>query len=247
VPPFLSSRPTQRAQWIVDSIAHNLKPGQRLLYEEGGFAVDITDDRGNVTQRLPDAFQLGRLSGILPEKTGVQVIGGPYLHASLETNFTQFGEGKLCGKKNWTRQDFIRYAKLYGPSAILCWTPHARKFCSDNPDLVQILETKAFASERDRSVSTFILGRVKGFEGDFLEGSGRVEASAGVLRLRDLTPGLDGTVVLRYHSVPCLRARPAEVAIDEVFREDDPVPFIRLRLPPKTSDVELQLHLPVWR
>ncbi len=114
-----------------------------------------------------------------------------------------------------------------------------------NSDLVEILETRAF-SDKDRTLTTFILARVKGFEGDFLEGSGQVEATAGVLRLHDLTPGLDGTVVLRYHSVPYLRARP-EVAIEQEFREDDPVPFIRLRLPAGTSDVEVRLHLPVGR
>jgi hypothetical protein len=244
---ILSSRPTQRAQWIVDCVTRHLKPGQRLLYEEGGFAVEIKDERGAVIERLSDPFQGGRLSGILPERTGVQLIGGPYLHASLQTNFTQFGEGRLCGKKNWTKQDFIRYAKLYGPSAILCWTPHARQFCAENTDVVEILETKTFKeNEIDRMSVTLIFARLKGFEGDFLEGSGRVEAASGVLRLYDLTPGLDGTVVLRYHSVPYLRARP-EVAIEQEFREDDPVPFIRLRLPPGTSNVELKLHLPIGR
>ena len=224
--PFLSSRPSTRALWVVDRVSRHLKPGQRLFYEEGGFGIP----------GVPDPFQDGRLSGLLPERTGVQLIGGPYLHASLKTNFTQFGEGKLCEKKDWTKQDFIRYAKLYGPSAILCWSPHARRFCKDNPDLIQILDDDGFV----------LLGQVKGFDGDFLEGTGRVEAEAGVLRLHDLKPGLDGSVVLRYHSVPYLRARPA-IAIEEVHREDDPVPFIRLRPPPGTSDVELKLHLPVGR
>ena len=94
--------------------------------------------------------------------------------------------------------------------------------------------------------SVVLLGRIEGFAGDFLEGSGRVDADAGVLRLHDLVPGLDGSVVLRYHSVPYLRARP-EVAIEQVYREDDPVPFIRLRLPSGTSDVELKLQLPLGR
>jgi hypothetical protein len=224
--PLMSSTPTPRTEWIVDRVRTHLKRGDRLLYEEGGFAVEGTIE----------PFQGGRLSGLLPERTGVEVIGGPYLHASLQTNFTQFGEGKLCGKSNWIRSDFLRYAKLYGPSAILCWSPHARRFCLRNPDLIRVLED-------DQVV---LLGRVIGFEGRFLEGSGRVEADAGVLRLRELTPGLDGTVVLRYHSVPYLRARPA-VAIEQEYREDDPVPFIRLRPPPGTSDVELSMHLPVGR
>ena len=196
------------------------------FYEEGGFAVEGSHE----------PFQGGRLSGILPERTGVELIGGPYLHASLTTNFTQFGEGKLCGKSNWTRDDFIRYAKLYGPSAILCWSSHARRFCKENSDLIRILDDDKFV----------MLGRVMGFEGKFLEGSGKVEAASGVLKLHELTPGLDGSVVLRYHSVPYLRARPA-VAIEQEYREDDPVPFIRLRPPPGMSDVELKLQLPIGR
>ena len=57
----------------------------------------------------------------------------------------------------------------------------------------------------------------------FLKGSGRVEAAAGVLRLHDLTPGLDGSVVLRYHSVPYLEARPA-VAIEQEYPGGRPGP-----------------------
>ena len=97
------------------------------------------------------------------------MIGGPYLHASLKTNFTQFGEGKLFGRADWDRDYFVRYAKLYRPSAILCWSPHARAFCEANPDLIQVLET----------TGRVLIGRVVGFEGDSIEGSGRVEAVAG--------------------------------------------------------------------
>jgi hypothetical protein len=224
--PLLSSRPSARAKWVVDQVDRHLKRGQRLLYEEGGLAIP----------GVPDPFRDGRLSGLLPERTGVQLIGGPYLHASLKTNFTQFGEGKLCGKADWTKDDFIRYAKLYGPSAILCWSPHARRFCKENPDLVRVLADDGVV----------LLGRLEGFEGDFLEGSGRVLAAAGVLELHDLTPGVNGTVVLRYHWVPYLRARP-EVAIEQELREDDPVPFIRLRPAPGVRDVELRLHFPGGR
>jgi hypothetical protein len=222
--PFLSSRPPPRALWIVEQVSRHVKPGERLLYEEGGFGI----------AGVPEPFQGGRLSGILAERIGIELIGGPYLHASLRTNFTQFGEGKLCGKADWTKDDFIRYAKLYGPSAILCWTPHARRFCKENPGLIRTVAD-------DGKV---LLGRVEGFEGKFLEGGGTVDARAGVLTLRDLTPGLDGSVVLRYHSVPNLRARPA-VALEEEKREDDPVPFIRLRPTPGMSDVELKLHFPI--
>jgi hypothetical protein len=222
--PFLSSRPSPRLLWVVGRVGRYLNPGDRLLYEEGGFGL----------AGIPDPYQGGRFSGLLPELTDVELIGGPYLHAALQANFTQFGEGKLCGKANWNRADFVRYARLYGPDAILCWSPHARRFCRENSDLVQVLDDDGMV----------LIGRVLGFEGDFLEGSGRVDARPGRIRIRDLVPGLDGWAVLRYHSVPYLKTNPP-VASEPEFREDDPVPFIRLRPPPGTSEVELELRLPL--
>jgi hypothetical protein len=157
------------------------------------------------------------------------------LHASLKTNFTQFGEDKLFGRKNWDREFFVRYAKLYRPVGILCWTPHARRFCKDNPDLVQILDDDG----------SLLIGRVSGFEGDFIEGGGEVTAEPGRIRVRKLTPGLDGSIVLRYHSVPGLVTRPS-VASEPDFREDDPVPFLRLRPTSGVREVDIDLHIPGW-
>ena len=56
---------------------------------------------------------------------------------------------------------------------------------------------------------TVLIGRVVGFEGDFIEGTGRVEASPGRIRVREMSPGLDGSVLLRYHSVPYLTTSPS--------------------------------------
>lgn len=220
--PALPSEPPARLLWIVEELKKHLHPGERLLYEEGGLGADPFDD--------------GRFSGLLPERTGLEVIGGPYLHASLTTNFTQFGEGKLCGKANWNRADFERYAKLYRPSAILCWTSHSRRFCEANRDLIEVLADD----------QTVLIGRILGSEADFIEGHGRLESAAGRIRVHEMSPGLDGSVVLRYHFVPCLATRP-KVVCEPEYREDDPVPFIRLRPPPGTSDVELTLQLPVGR
>jgi hypothetical protein len=222
--PFLSSRPSPRLLWVVGRVGRYLQPGERLLYEEGGFGLP----------GVADPFQGGRFSGLLPELTGVELIGGPYLHASLQSNFTQFGEGKLCGKAHWGRDEFIRYAKLYGPDAIVCWSPHARRFCRENGDLIRVLDD-------DGSV---LIGRVLGFGGKFLSGAGNLETAPGRIRIRGLSPALDGWVVLRYHSVPYLTTSPA-VDSEPEYREDDPVPFIRFRPPAGTSEVELELHLPI--
>jgi hypothetical protein len=223
--PFLSSRPSARLHWVIDRVRRYLKPGERLLYEESGFGIPAA----------PDPYQGGRFSGLLPELTGVEVIGGPYLHASLTTNFTQFGEGKLFGREDWDRDFFVRYAKLYRPAGILCWSPHARRFCKENPDLVRILEDDG----------SLLIGRVVGFEGSFIIGSGEVSAEPGRIRVRNLTPDLDGSVVLRYHSVPGLVTRPS-VASEPDYREDDPVPFLRLRPTSGVREVEIDMHLPGW-
>ena len=224
--PFLTSRPSPWLYWVLKNVRDNVKPGERLLYEEGGKDVP----------GVSDPFQGGRFSGILADKLGIELIGGPYLHASLTTNFTQFGEGKLFGKKDWDRSWFVRYAKLYRPSAILCWTPKARAFCQSNPDLIEIRADGG----------SVILGRVIGFEGAAIEGRADVVASPGKLVVTKAEGGLDGTVVLRYHSVPCLRSDP-HVEWESVYLEDDPVPFIKLRPPPGGGPVTFGMKFPPRR
>lgn len=221
--PFLSSEPSKRMLWVLDRVKRHVKPGERLLYEEGGFSTGV-----------PDPFQGGRFSGLLPWRTGVEVIGGPYLHASLTTNFTQFGEGKLFGRESWGLPYFQRYARLYRPSAIVCWSPDVKRFCRSFPDLIEVVEEEGGV----------LIGRVKGFEGATITGQAEVEASPGRLTVRNATAGLDGRVVLRYHSVPCLRTEPP-VDWEPVSLEGDPVPFIGLR-PPRGA-VTLELKFPPGR
>ena len=224
--PFLSSRPSPRLAWVVDRVRRHVKRGERLLYEEGG--KDLPG--------IPDPYRRGRFSGLLPHLTGAELLGGPYLHAALTTNFTQFGEGKLFERSDWDPAFFNRYARLYRPSAILCWSPHARAFCRSNPGLIRVLEDDGI----------LLIGRVEGFGGDAIRGRARVEAGPGRLRVTDMVPDLDGSVVLRYHFVPCLTTRPL-VACEPELLEEDPVPFIRLRPSPGMSDVEVTMALPPGR
>jgi hypothetical protein len=219
--PFLSSRPNARLRWIVERVRKTLKPGARLLYEEGGKSLP----------GFPDVFHGDRYSGLLPYLTGVEMLGGPFLHVMVKTNFTQFGEGRLFGEAGWGRDHFVRYARLYRPEAILCWSPYSRAFCRANPDLIEVLDDDGL----------LLFGRVKGFGGHAIVGAAEVAAEPGRLYVRAATPGLDGTVVLRYHSVPCVRTRPP-VGHDAVWLEQDPVPFIRLR--PPIGPVTIELGFP---
>ena len=206
--PFLASAPSPRMLWLIDRLRAHTKPGERLLYEESGFAVE----------GINDPYENRHLSAILPETVGVEVIGGPYLHSTVTANFTQFGEDRLFGVRKWDRDRFVRYARLYRPAAIACWTPRARAFCRSNPDLIRVVE--------DDGIMT--IGRISGFEGATIRGKAEVEASANRLVVRGAEPGPDGLVVLRYHATPCLVADPP-VPLEEVFFEEDPIPFIGLR------------------
>jgi hypothetical protein len=208
--PFLTSRPTTRLRWIVDQVRAYVRPGSRLLYEEGG-----KSEPG-----FPDVFRGDRYSGLLPYLTGVEMLGGPFLRVLVKANFTQFGEGRLFGEAGWGRDHFVRYARLYRPEAIVCWSAHARGFCRANPDLVEILADDGL----------LLLGKVKGFEGDAIVGTAEVRAETGRLVVEHATAGVDGTVVLRYHSQPYLRSQ-GPVPWDAVYLERDPVPFIRLKPP----------------
>ena len=104
------------------------------------------------------------------------------------------------GKAGWERERFLTYARLYRPSAIVCFSVEARRFCVRNPDLVRI----SFHKNR------LLVGTVLGFEGPAIRGRAEVAAEPGRLRVTGLVPDLDGLVVLRYHVVPGLRCQPAD-------------------------------------
>ena len=219
--PFLSSRPTPRLLQVVEQIREHVEPGERLLYEETGL-----DKEG-----LGDPFAGIHISPLLPHLAGIEVLGGPYLHTPVDANFTQFGENRLFGKKNWDRDFFVRHAKLYRPAAICCWTQKARNFCLANPDLIRVVSDDG----------TILIGRVVGFEGATIRGTAKVEAGPNRLVVRDAVADADGLVVLRYHAVPHLTADPP-AAIEPVLLEDDPVPFIGLR--PRSGPITIRMTLP---
>ncbi len=236
--PFLTSQPSPTLRWIVSRVRSSMKPGERLLYEEGGQTM-----RGE-----PDPFDDGRFSGLLPYLTGVEMLGGPYLKVSLTTNFTQFGEGRLFGRANWDEAYFREYAAIYRPSAILCWSTHARNFCRSHPDLIEVVEVTQLSRERVDPVTgqsalvrnEILFGRVKGYGGSAVRGEADVEAEPGRLVVKAArTEEPDGLVVLRYHSVPKLRTRPP-VAIEPVRLGDDPVPFIAFRPTNEPFVIEMQ-------
>lgn len=226
--PYLTSEPRPYYADILDSLRAITKPGDRVFYEEYGITVDKNE---------PDPFAGGRYSGLLPQLLGVEVIGGPYLHVGVKTNFTQIGEGKLFGQMGWDRDRFVAYTRIYRPSAIVCFSAEARMFCLKNPDLVRVSHHKG----------QLLVGELPGFPGPTSRGRAQVVAEAGRLRVTGLAGGdLDGLVVLRYHHVPGLRCRP-EMPIVPTWLEGDPVPFIGLRPADGQTQTLLDIGFPPGR
>jgi hypothetical protein len=240
-PAMLSSEPTDRLRFVLDEVKKHLRAGDRLLYEESGFSLP----------GIPDPYSDGRYSGLLPYLTGIEVVGGPYLHSAVVNNFTQFGEGRLFGLENWSEPDFLRYARLYRPRAILCWSPRAVRFCRSHPELIEIRAEDSrdlpFRDPRSGRVglarSELLFGIVRGFEGATIDGEAAVDAEAGRLVVRSEAESsegaseLDAPAVLRYHYAPYLRSTPP-VRLEPVLLESDPVPFIRLS-PSRTGQPQI--------
>jgi hypothetical protein len=205
--PCLSSQPTPELLWVVDRVKQHVQPGERLLCEESG---------KNRAGADPSAVE--RFSALLPERCGIDVIGQPFV------------------EPNWSREQFEKYARLYRPAAILCSSDHARTFCRDNPDLIEIKDVDG----------DLLIGRVKGFGGWAIRGEAEVKATPNHLVVSKIKPDLDGLTVLRYHSVPSLRSSP-EGRWEPVLVEGDPVPFIGVRPGPEPVELELAVPLPWMR
>ena len=221
--PYLSSRPDPFQDWLVARVLEHFDPGDRLYYEEGGMASGDLDD----------PFGGRRYGGLLPELTGVEVIGGPFLHVPVRENFTQIGMGRLFGADDWDRERFDHYGDLYGPEGLICWSPLARAFCQRNPDRCEIV------AER----SPILVVKLRGFEGETIRGSAEVTASAGRLVVAPGPDDVDEPIVLRYHSVPGLRSTPPGL-LRAVEMSGDPVPFIGLRRPEGPSTIEIEWDAP---
>lgn len=238
--PFLSSRPSARLRWVIEQVRAGMKPGERLLYEEGG--EDLPG--------IPDPYQGGRFSGLLPTLMGIEVLGGPYLKVTLQTNFTQFSSHRLFGQADWGERDFRTYAAIYRPDAIVCWSPKALAFCRSHPDLIEVRNVQTIEiptlDVRTGRVSMYqselLFGWIKGYGGATIQGWARVIAEPGRLKIEGARGDeLDGLVVLRYHSLPYLKSTPP-IRLEPVRRADDPVPFIGFRPPP--GDFTLELDFP---
>lgn len=236
VPVALASTPPPALfSSLKQAMKANIQSGSRVFYEEGGFGGD--------------PFAGGRYSGVLANDLDIEMIGGPYLHASLTTNLAQFGEGKLFGRENWDLAWLEEVAGRYGVSSILCWSDRARALVDANPGSFEVLYRNGpFRLARINKTAT-LKPAYPLFGKEFVVGDSSVEGGKFRFKIKPAEPGIavDRIVVLRYHWVPNLRVLGSDSVqvVPEILPDNRFPPLIKLLLKPSAKG-DLTLELDTW-
>jgi hypothetical protein len=165
-----------------------------------------------------------QLGAIVPWRTGLEVIGGPYPLVWLQHNFTNFAflsglelpeEVRLFGRKlaDFTPEQLRTYMDTYNVGWVIAFTEES----------VEAFEHATWLRPVAR------VGRHRIFESTdpvtaFLKGTGSVRVEYGLMRVSNASRG---ELVLKYHWAPFLAVDPPQEIVPLAVL-DDPVPFIRL-------------------
>lgn len=189
------------------------------------FLHQETDDSGRVLFEDHGDADLGgshpfggtNPSALLPLLAPGQYIGGPYLKTHLKSNFTNFGDFRLCGHSIDTldRRMFERYCELYNVRWMAAWSPRMLRFADTHPNLCRPLGQFG-------PVRVFGIARASNWA---IIGRAFVRAELDKLEVSRASPDSTGRLILSYHWIHTLRS---SVPLRPVMREDDPVPFIEV-------------------
>jgi hypothetical protein len=180
--------------------------------------------RANVRAERRVMIERWQLGAIVPWRTGLEVIGGPYPLVWLQHNFTNFAflsalelpeEVRLFGRRleDFTPEQLRAYLDTYNVGWVIAFTPES----------IETFERASWLRPVAR------VGRHRIFESAdpttaFLKGTGSVRVEYGAIHV---TNASRGELVLKYHWAPFLTAEPPQEIVPQTVL-DDPVPFIRL-------------------
>jgi hypothetical protein len=168
-----------------------------------------------------ERWQLGAL---VPWRTGLEVIGGPYPLIWLQHNFTNFaslkglgvpGTVRLFGRalSDFTAQELRVYLDAYHVGWVVAFTPESVEAFDRVTWLNPVAQVGRYRIYQNADPTT-----------PFLKGTGSVRAEYGAIRVSNASRG---ELILKYHWAPFLASDPPqEIAPHPVL--DDPVPFIRV-------------------
>lgn len=168
-----------------------------------------------------ERWQLGAL---VPWRTGLEVIGGPYPLVWLQHNFTNFAflsslgvpeEVRLFGRRlsDFPPHELRVYLNTYNVGWAVAFTDESVETFGHAAWLTPVAQVGRYRLYENMDPGT-----------PFLKGTGSVRAEYGAIRVSDASRG---ELVLKYHWASFLASDPPqEIAPHPVL--DDPVPFIRV-------------------
>jgi hypothetical protein len=160
---------------------------------------------------------------LLPQLTGRAFLGGLEADLPLDHGYARLRHGVLAGRplERWTEAELQRFLRRY----------HISTLAAELPTTVARWQSLPGATLAGRTSTRTLITVPLAERGLLLRGQGRlVRSEPNRLAWADVVPD-NGVVILSLHYHPGWRVAPYYVALDRAYDADDPVPFVRLRLP----------------
>jgi len=210
-PPLAIGLSSQR-QEIIHTLSERTTPDARILWE---------DRPGS------------DWAALLAWRTDRPYLGGLDPEGRVEHMHARLYDGKLGGAPlaMWSDSKLTAFIERYNVGWVVCWNAESiRRF-------------RAFAMARPVAEFTdgvpgvmFVLERRPTY---FLKGHGQlVQADSQRIALADIVPE-DGEIILSMHYQSRMRVSPGYVQIERDIDIEDPIPFIRLRVPGPVARVSI--------
>jgi hypothetical protein len=165
-------------------------------------------------------------------------LGGLDPDGRVEHMYARLQDGSLTGRplQELTTSQLLQFCERFNVGWVVCWTPESIErfrgyhFARPMAALKDGSDGVLFAIERKPSY--------------FLKGSGQwVLADTQRIALADLMPE-NGEIILSMHYQSNMRVSPGYVQIEHSLDLNDPIPFIRLRLPGPVSRLSIVWETP---
>lgn len=198
--------------------------------------IQHTDTSGRLMIEDGPAWLYGNchLASIIPLSTGVEQIGGPYLHVFIKHDFSSFRifrtMGEPLGKMKHER--LLDYMKQYNVRWVLTATPESRAYFEEHPLEGPIWSSRHFTLWAVSHASAPWEGRGVTVTADYDRIDVTVKPVPGRPRLEK--------ILLPYHWDRRLKVTPPARISGKMYL-DDPVPFILLE-PNGETDIRITFH-----
>jgi hypothetical protein len=186
----------------------------------------------------PDGSPSSHWTALLPMLSERAFLGGLDPETSIEHAVVSLTSSRLMGRPlaDWSNSELEDFSRLYNVGWVVCRSSEtAGRFLSCEG-------AKLLTPDVSATVRSLIQLQPRSY---VLRGQGRlIHADFRYLALADVVPDADGCVVLSMHYQHGFRASPERVQIEKESDANDPIPFIRLRMPNPVARLTLTWHEP---